>query len=99
MVEVKDESYDVVTARSVLSHYSPEHAFKIVDEMLRITKKGVVLKLYSVPDDREDDYRLGDGNMTGRGYFVKWAQPKWESYLSGKKWRTYEQENVYVIDK
>jgi hypothetical protein len=99
MSGIKDESYDVVTGRSVLSHYSPEHAFKIIDEMLRIAKKAIVLKLYIPPKPGDDDYRLGDGNMTGRGYFVTWSDDKWQRYLVDKKWSTYQVGNVYVINK
>lgn len=82
MKDIADASYTTVTARSVLSYYSPENAFKIIDEMLRIAERAVIIKFYRLPSQVEDEYREAVGNRVGRGYFVDWARDKWDSYLS-----------------
>jgi len=96
---IPDNSYDVVTSRSMLCHYTPENAFKIIDEMLRIAKKAVVIKFYCLPTDNDDRYVEGFGNMTDRGYFVYWSKLKWDEYIKDKKVKEYEKKEVIVIEK
>jgi ubiquinone/menaquinone biosynthesis C-methylase UbiE len=93
-----DNSFDVVTSRSVLSHYSPEHGFLIIDEMLRVAKIAVLIKFYQLPYLIDDEYKEGFANLEDRGYFVSWAVSKWDNYIKNKKAHIY-QSNVFVIEK
>lgn len=96
-----DGQFDVVTSRSVLTHYKPEKGFLILDEMLRVAKKAVVIKFYLAPHVHlsESDIWEADLRDPDRGWFCKWAYPKWVGYTSKKTVKTFETENVIVIEK
>lgn len=93
-----DNSFDFVFSCSMLTHYSPEHAFKIIDEMLRVAKNAVIIKFYQVPQGIDDEYILGHANMAGRGYFVVWSLPKWLDYIKNKKVE-WASERVCILKK
>ena len=95
---IPDNSYDVVTSRSALSHYTPEHAFIIIDEMLRVCSKAVIIKFYQSPNELEDRYVEGFANMENKGYFVFWSKTKWDNYIKDKKVTWYSTQ-VVVIEK
>lgn len=94
-----DDSFDVVTSRSALCHYTPEKGFAIIDEMLRVASRAVIIKFYQLPTEEEDRYVEGFANMQGRGYFVFWSKPKWDSYIKGKKVSSFNYPSVIVIEK
>jgi hypothetical protein len=98
---IGDGSFDVVTARSVLSHYQFAHAVKIMDEMIRIARVAVVIKFYNLPEEIDvpaEKFDEGTGNLTDRAYLVNWTAADWAGYVADKKARVYG-GRVYVIEK
>jgi len=85
MFDIQSSSFDVVTARSVLRHYTPEHGFKIIDEMLRIAKKAVIVKFATPIEFPDDIYTEAFGPWVGKGYYIEWSKPKWDAYCKDKK--------------
>jgi hypothetical protein len=110
---LKDQSYDVVTSRSMLCHYGHRNAFKIIDEMLRVARKAVVIKLYApiywtqvefdrgwaTPDDVGDVYLPLEGAKAGKGFLVEWFKPAWDEYIADKKVVEFEFPEVLCLLK
>ena len=110
MSTIPDASYDVVTSRSMLCHYSHANAFRIIDEMLRIAQKAVVIKLYSeiqwTPELAiRDKVELEDGDLfvplegvkEGKGFLVEWSLPAWKEYIADKNVYFFENNERVIV--
>ena len=104
MAEIPDASYDVVTARSLLTHYSHEHGFQIIDDMLRIATKAVIVKFYGESATRFTCYSQSDDRRGAMRINVVWGYPYWRDYLKDKKATPFGkdvlgQNVVWVLEK
>ena len=97
--ELPDNSCEVVTARSVLRHYTFEHGSKIIDEMLRVASKAVVILFITPPIHEKEIYTEAFGDWTGKGYFIEWEKAAWEKYLENKKVGKSDHELVVILEK
>lgn len=96
----KDSSFDVVTSKSTHRHYSPEHGFLIIDEMIRVAKRAVVVQFLTVMEFDEDIYTPIKGILAGKGMLVEWAKPKWDKYIADKNVITVnESQRLFVFLK
>lgn len=81
----ENNSFDVVTSKSAHRHYSPEHGFAMIDEMLRVAKKAVVIQFFAAIELDEDLYSKPKSEIVGsKGMLVEWSKPKWDEYIADK---------------
>jgi len=65
-----DKSFDIVFSKAVLSHIGPTKISKVIAEMLRVSKKALILIEYHEPAQRNETAALG----IRLGYSYRWRR-------------------------